>query len=350
MDAGGVMIGLLLACAQPPADAPIGRSTVQVQLGAPERARALVTQPLAAFEGGARAGVRLGDDRREVVVAPDGDGWYATVDVDADGVVERFPLVAGAGGWFADVEVLAPDPGALPYVVGLGRTLDGQLQIARPWESAAGTATVGAGPVAVKVMREAGGSYTVGVDVDRDGVILAGDRLGQRPSGATLALDGLWWRVEVSPGPAVTLVPVAAGEGPGWGLPAPELSLTDLSGAPVGTKDPQGRAVLLDFWATWCRPCLAQQPEVAALAERRGVAVIGVAADPRPKLEAHLATHPVPWPVVAGAPGDDAHTRYGVGDEHVAWGGGYPTYALIDPDGTLRALGALDTIRAALAR
>jgi len=45
---------------------------------------------------------------------------------------------------------------------------------------------------------------------------------------------------------------------------APELILTDLSGAPVSLADYQGQVVLVNNWATWCPPCRAEMPELDA--------------------------------------------------------------------------------------
>jgi thiol-disulfide isomerase/thioredoxin len=53
-------------------------------------------------------------------------------------------------------------------------------------------------------------------------------------------------------------------------------------GAKASLADFAGRPVLLNFWATWCLPCLGEMPELAALQERfgnEGLAVVGVNID-----------------------------------------------------------------------
>ncbi len=50
--------------------------------------------------------------------------------------------------------------------------------------------------------------------------------------------------------------------------PAPPLSLTDLDGKAWHLSALQGRAVLLNFWATWCEPCREEMPSLEALAKR----------------------------------------------------------------------------------
>src|SRR5205823_2100118 len=62
--------------------------------------------------------------------------------------------------------------------------------------------------------------------------------------------------------------------------PAPGFTLKDLNGQSVNLDDYKGKVVLLDFWATWCAPCVASMPELQRLHARyapRGFAVIGIA-------------------------------------------------------------------------
>lgn len=64
--------------------------------------------------------------------------------------------------------------------------------------------------------------------------------------------------------------------------PAPALSLRDLAGKTVNLKDYRGKVVLVDFWATFCAPCVKSMPKLQKLQDQhaaKGLVVLGVATD-----------------------------------------------------------------------
>ncbi|MDQ3918910.1 MAG: TlpA family protein disulfide reductase [Acidobacteriota bacterium] len=63
------------------------------------------------------------------------------------------------------------------------------------------------------------------------------------------------------------------------GVAAPDFSLTDVSGAPVSLSQYRGKVVLLDFWQTWCVPCVEAIPHLKSLQEKyraQGLVILGV--------------------------------------------------------------------------
>lgn len=62
-------------------------------------------------------------------------------------------------------------------------------------------------------------------------------------------------------------------------VPAPDFTLNTLDGKKVSLKDFKGKVVFLNFWATWCPPCVVEMPSMEALHKRfkdNGLVVIAV--------------------------------------------------------------------------
>ena len=95
--------------------------------------------------------------------------------------------------------------------------------------------------------------------------LLACSRRGflQRATGAALATSAVWPAgAQPAAAPAYQVSP--------WRGPLPALGLVDTTGKTWQTSDLQGRAVLLNFWASWCPPCRAEMPSLQAVATLYG--------------------------------------------------------------------------------
>ena len=83
-----------------------------------------------------------------------------------------------------------------------------------------------------------------------------------------------------------------------WGKPMPIWG-ADLSGKPIDENILVGKVVLLDFWATWCGPCIAEFPHLKLLYQKykdKGFEIVGYNVDAdQEKLHVFLAKNPLPW-------------------------------------------------------
>lgn len=90
------------------------------------------------------------------------------------------------------------------------------------------------------------------------------------------------------------------------GKPAPAFKLKTFDGKAVSLADYRGQVVLLDFWATFCVPCVQALPELQALHAKhtgRGFAVVGVTVDERaPLVKKATSRAKVTYPILQATP------------------------------------------------
>jgi len=78
-------------------------------------------------------------------------------------------------------------------------------------------------------------------------------------------------------------------------------TLNDLAGQPQPLAQWRGKVMVVNFWATWCPPCLKEIPEFVGLQQRygsKGVQFIGIAIDDKMKVAAFVAQHGVNYPIL----------------------------------------------------
>ena len=123
------------------------------------------------------------------------------------------------------------------------------------------------------------------------------------------------------------------------GKPAPDFQVTDLKGEELSLKDYRGQIVLLDFWATWCGPCIAEMPKVKKAYEKykdQNFQIIGISLDQSEEpLAAYIEKEGIAW-MHYWDESRDLRNLYGV------WA--IPSAFLVDGEGIIRkaSLGGFD--------
>jgi peroxiredoxin len=148
-------------------------------------------------------------------------------------------------------------------------------------------------------------------------------------AGAGLA----WWRYDTGPS-ADDAVPVLLSR-----------SFPDSDGNTIDLARFRGTTLVVNFWATWCVPCVEEMPELSALQgefSKVGAQVIGIGIDSASNIAEFAHKHQIAYPlVVAGLPGIELAKLFGDG------AGALPFTVVIGPDGRVagRTLGRIDRIR-----
>ena len=114
----------------------------------------------------------------------------------------------------------------------------------------------------------------------------------------------------------------------------PPISLKDLKGKTVSIRDFKGKVILLNFWATWCPPCLAEIPELIKWQkeyEKQGLQIIGITYPPTSaiKVRNFVRKNKINYPILYGSKKTKA--LFFAGDT-------LPISVVIDKEGNIKGL------------
>lgn len=127
--------------------------------------------------------------------------------------------------------------------------------------------------------------------------------------------------------------------------------LVDEKGKSQNLAQWRGKTLLINFWATWCAPCVQEMPELSAFQTQFGkknIQILGLGIDSSSNIQEFSAKHKISYPLyIAGASGTELSRQFG----NLA--GGLPFTVLLGSDGKVKKtyLGRLklDELRADLA-
>lgn len=156
-----------------------------------------------------------------------------------------------------------------------------------------------------------------------------------------------WWVGTAFNRPAPQPVPAHVTVA-GIGSQLPDLDLAGIDGQVHALADYRGRPLIINFWATWCPPCIAEMPMLSAFDAAQapdGPRVIGIALDAPERVRLFLSRTPIGYPILLDVPDDD--------DASVVLGntrGVLPYSVLVDADGRILATHVGEFSRASLER
>jgi thiol-disulfide isomerase/thioredoxin len=117
------------------------------------------------------------------------------------------------------------------------------------------------------------------------------------------------------------------------GKPAPKIELSNWMNGEVKAKDMKGKILVVDYWATWCGPCIRAIPHNNEMSKKyadKGVLIIGACGGGGEEKMADVAKqHNVEYPVAKVTPASTKAWK-------VKW---WPTYVVVDREGKVRAIG-----------
>jgi len=297
--------------------------------------------------------LELGEDRHAIMIDSTEGGATLYIDLDRSGEIapHEWERMLIDGSLLASVPLeIGLEDGAAPYRVFVMWTLFTPTVLTYCRDSyREGTIDLGGRAVDLAIIDEdSDGRYDVlegGVlliDADEDGELLASSDSHERFAlDEPFNVDGAAYRV-VSVAPDGSRIEIeesdeyVAPKPPLLvGFPAPDFDAPDEADEPTSLADLSGSIVVLDFWAGWCSPCIAELPTLARISGEfggAGVVVLGINLDRSVEaFEEAVAEHGIAYPQIYDGPDGPINTLYRIE--------GIPMTYVIGRDGIIRGRG-----------
>ena len=298
--------------------------------------------------------IRLAEDRHAVMIDRTGDWVGLYVDADRSGVLAQFEWerMLSGGSLLASIslEIGFDDGTAAPYrlFVMWSPFTPTVLTYCRDTYREGRIDLDGRTFDLVIIDEDTDGRYdlleagALLIDTDEDGELLASSDSHERfRLDEPFNLSGIVYRVvSVTPGGGRIRVEESDEDVPLKpallvGFPAPEFEAVDSAGEPVSIEGLRGNIVVIDFWAGWCGPCIAELPTFEAIAAEfadAGVIVLGINLDRSfGEFEEAVAEHAIGYLQVYDGADGPVNTLYRIE--------GIPMTYIIDRDGIIRGRG-----------
>ena len=122
---------------------------------------------------------------------------------------------------------------------------------------------------------------------------------------------------------------IFGGPSPLIGKPAPDFRISTLDGSPVELAEFKGKVLILDFWATWCGPCVSELPKLSSVAKQFPTEQVTLLTidqeEPKDSIEAFLSARQLK--VRVGLDSGKLANKFGVDS--------LPTTVIVDPKGNV---------------